>query len=447
MPSKIALIGRPNVGKSTLFNRLCRRRKAITHDRAGVTRDRKESVARLNGREVVLIDTGGMLPGSLGGIEAEIYAQANFAIGEAALCLLVVDAREGLNPLDAEVASLLRSQGKATLVAVNKADGAELQDRLAPDFYALGFPLVAVSAAHGLGIDDLTDLMVEMLPAPEDTPDKPADDVPSTLRLALIGRPNAGKSSILNALAGQSRVIVSPEAGTTRDAVDAALTIGGKPVVFVDTAGVRRKSRIEDSLEKLSVGQALTSAKKADVTCLVLDAPAGLASQDKKLIDFLDREKVPFLVLANKIDLVPKNELVNFKKELSQALSLCQHAPVLFISALAATGLSAIVTKAASLRAEAHRRIGTGELNRAAREALEKHQAPIVKGRRAKFYYLTQADVNPPTFVFFVNDPERVTPTYARYLENKLRSILNLKHAPLKLLFRGSHADPEQAKK
>ncbi|MBF0480244.1 MAG: ribosome biogenesis GTPase Der [Desulfovibrionaceae bacterium] len=439
MPPKIALIGRPNVGKSTLFNRLCRRRKAITHDRAGVTRDRKESLARLDGREVVLIDTGGILPGAIGGIEAEIVAQANFAIGEAALCLLVVDAREGLNPLDAEVAGMLRSKGKLTLVAVNKADGAELQDRLAPDFYALGFPLAAVSAAHGLGIDDLTDRIVEMLPPASETPEISEDDTPRDLRLALIGRPNAGKSSILNALAGQSRVIVSAEAGTTRDSVDAALTVGGKRVVFVDTAGVRRKSRIEDSLEKLT--------KKADVTCLVLDAPAGLASQDKKLIDFLDREKVPFLVLANKIDLVAKKDMADFKKDLSQALSLCQHAPVLFVSALAATGLSAIVTKAGALRAEAHRRIGTGELNRAAREALEKHQAPIVKGRRAKFYYLTQADVNPPTFVFFVNDPERVTPTYARYLENKLRSILNLRHAPLKLLFRGSHADPEAAKK
>jgi GTPase len=447
MPHKIALIGRPNVGKSTLFNRLCHRRRAITHDRPGVTRDRMESPARIEGRAVVLVDTGGMLPGSLDGIEAEVTAQAAFALGEAAICLLVVDAREGLNPLDVEVAGLLRVKGKKTLVAVNKADGAELQERLAPEFHALGFPLVAVSAAHGLGIDDLTETLAEMLPEGEPEDLTPAKDPARDLRLALIGRPNAGKSSIVNALAGQSRFIVSPVAGTTRDAVDVTVTIAGKPVVFVDTAGVRRKSRIDDSLEKLSVGQALTSVKRADVVCLVLDAPGGIAAQDKKLISYLDSEKVPFLVLANKIDLVPKKDLADFKKDMAKALSLCQHAPVLFISALAGSGLSAIVTKARSLRAEANRRVGTGELNRAAREALERHQAPLVKGRRAKFYYLTQAGVNPPTFVFFVNDPERVTASYARYLENKLRQILTLRHAPMKLLFRGSHGDPEPGKK
>ncbi|MDQ7832782.1 MAG: ribosome biogenesis GTPase Der [Desulfovibrionaceae bacterium] len=446
MQPVIALIGRPNVGKSTLFNRLARRTKAITHDRPGVTRDRLETRAIIEDREVILVDTGGMVlddPDSLGRM---VMDQAKAAIGQAHLVLFVADAREGLTGLDHDVAEILRQSAKPVLLAVNKADGEERAGEFAGDFYSLGFPLVPVSAAHGRGIPELREIIADLLPDAEDdkTPstDEEGADVeaaPRPLRLAMIGRPNAGKSSVVNALVGETRLIVSEVPGTTRDAVDVAFTRGGVPYVFVDTAGVRKKARIDDELERHTATRSLQSAKRADVAVLVIDAVGGVGMQDKKLIAFLDKEKTPFLVVINKIDLIPRDKMLALKKDMKDELRICPHVPVLYVSALRKKGLDRILDTARAIKAECGIRVGTGELNRVMRAVLDKHQAPVVKGRRAKFYYLTQTASEPPTFVFFVNDIERVRPSYAKYVENQLRRHFGLAMAPLRTLFRSSH--------
>lgn len=448
MPPVIALIGRPNVGKSTLFNRLARRTKAITHDRPGVTRDRLETRAIIDGREVTLVDTGGMVLDDPDGLARLVMDQARTAIGQAHLVLFVTDAREGLTGLDHDVAELLRQSAKPVLLAVNKADGEERAGEFAAEFYSLGFPLTPVSAAHGRGIPELREVIADLLPeavddeeASGDEEGKDKEDRP--LRLAMIGRPNAGKSSVVNALVGETRLIVSEVPGTTRDAVDVAFTRGGVPYVFVDTAGVRKKARIDDDLERHTATRSLQSAKRADVAVLVIDAAGGVGMQDKKLIAFLDKEKTPFLVVINKVDLIPRDKMLALKKDMKDELRICPHVPVLYVSALRRKGLDRILDTARAIKDECAIRVGTGELNRVMRQVLDRHQAPVVKGRRAKFYYLTQTAAEPPTFVFFVNDTERVRPSYAKYLENQLRRLFGLSMAPLRILFRSSHSGKE----
>lgn len=436
----IAIVGRPNVGKSTLFNRLVRARKALTHDQPGVTRDRIEAEADLDGRRVVVIDTGGMdAAAAEGSLDREVVIQADVAVTMAHVVLFVVDGREGLTGLDEEVAEKLRRSGKPVFLAVNKIDGEELESRLLSDFHALGFPLAPVSSAHGHGMSDLIEGLVERLPAAPE----PADETPDTperpLRLAMLGRPNAGKSSLVNALLGEQRVIVSEIAGTTRDCVDVTFERGGRRYTILDTAGVRRRARIDDGLERYSASRALSTAKRADVTVLVIDGPEGVAMQDKKLLSYLDKEKIPFMVAVNKIDLLDKAGQAALKLDVKEELRMVSHAPVLYVSALRGAGVKRMLSLAVEIMAECALRVGTGELNRVMRDVLDRHQAPMVGGRRAKFYYLTQSAEPPPTFVFFVNDAERVKPSYARYLENRLRAMFNLKMAPLKLYFRSSH--------
>lgn len=446
MPPVIALIGRPNVGKSTLFNRLARRSKAITHDRPGVTRDRIEARAVIENREVMLVDTGGMAPDDPGLLGRMVMEQAHTAIAQAHVVLFVVDARDGLMALDHDVAGMLRQCAKPVLVAVNKVDGEERAGELSAEFYSLGFPLVTVSAAHGRGVPELREILADLLP-PEDAPDvMPREDEEGgdrPLRLAMIGRPNAGKSSLVNALLGEKRLIVSEVPGTTRDAVDVAFARGEKRYIFVDTAGVRKKARIDDDLERHTVSRSLQSAKRADVAVLVIDAEGGVGMQDKKLIAFLDKEKTPFLVAVNKIDLIPKDRVPALKKDMREELRICPHVPVLYVSAFRKQGLARILETAEAIRTECAIRVGTGELNRVMRQVLDRHQPPMVKGRRAKFYYLTQTAAEPPTFVFFVNDTERVKPSYAKYVENQLRRLFGLAMAPLRILFRSSHTSKD----
>jgi GTPase len=443
----VAIVGRPNVGKSTLFNRLARKRRAITHDLPGVTRDRIQTEATLDGRRVLLIDTGGMEFDSDEGFDREVLAQARLAIEAAHVLALVVDGREGLNPLDEQVGALLRGSGKTVLLVVNKVDGPEMEDILSAEFHSLGFPLLAVSGEHGFNLNRMREELAGLLPEESDEPEITSapevkeEDKP--LRLAMLGRPNAGKSSIVNALLGEERLIVSEVAGTTRDAVDVTFERKGRRYVFVDTAGVRKRSRVDDGVEKFSVQRALASAKKSDAAILVIDAAGGLGTQDKKLIAFLDSEKTPFLIAINKIDLLTPKDLASLKKDLSFELRICPHVPTLYLSALSGRGLGKILKTAEEMRRECLVRIGTGELNRAMRTVLDKHQAPLVKRRRAKFYYLTQSEDTPPTFVFFVNNPDKVKPSYVKYLENGLRKLFNLRTAPLKLYFRSSHAPKE----
>ncbi len=450
MMPKVVLMGRPNVGKSTLFNRLIHSNRAITHDRPGVTRDRMEGVVRSRfGRDFTLVDTGGITldghhaavegPAGLRGFESEILRQAEIALGEADLVCMVADGRDGLTPFDEHLASYLRRSGRPVLLAVNKVDGAEKEDLMLAEFHGLGFPVVACSAEHGFNLRALDEEIRAMLPEEDAVGEAPAE----SLRLCLLGRPNAGKSSMVNAFLGKDRMIVSDRAGTTRDSVDVSMKIGGCVYTFVDTAGVRRPSRVTDSLERFSVNSSLKSASKADVTFLILDAAEGLTAQDKRLVELLDERRTPFLIAVNKIDLIPEKARPALIRDLRQALDFCAHIPVVPVSALSGEGLERILSLARRIRTECGIRISTGRLNRAMEETLTKHQAPVVRRVRPKFFYLTQAETEPPTFVCFVNDAERVAESYARYLEKSLRRLFGIRYAPIRLHLRSSHGKRE----
>ncbi|MDR1360127.1 MAG: ribosome biogenesis GTPase Der [Deltaproteobacteria bacterium] len=494
----VALLGRPNVGKSTLFNRLIRSNRAITHDRPGITRDRLVGVVHPGRPDAfLLIDTGGVSlgggktlapgPDGLRGFEEAVLAQAMEAVAEAALLCLVVDAREGLTPFDERLAAFLRKTAKPLLLVVNKVDGPERADLLLADFHGLGLDPVPCSAAHGYNLRALEDLLSQRLFAPASAggpeagsglaeysapfsgasgeiapvpalpslpaPPLPEEDAPCApqaglapsaadgpLRLAVLGRPNAGKSSLVNAMAGKERMIVSDLPGTTRDSVDVPVSLNGLSCVFVDTPGVRRPAQITDTLERYSVNSSLKSASKAEVTLLVLDASEGITQQDKRLIDLLHERRTPFLALMNKSDLFSAGERADLEKNFRRTLDFCAHVPLLFISALKQRNLGKIIPLAGKIRRECGLRIGTGLLNRALSLVLEQHQPPLLRRARARFFYLTPAETRPPTFVFFVSDAERVPPAYRRYLERALRSRFGIAHAPIRLHFRSSHA-------
>lgn len=453
---KVALLGRPNVGKSTLFNRLIRSNRAITHDRPGVTRDRMEGVVKSRGgKPFHLLDTGGVTldehsrvaegPEALHGFEGEILRQAEAAMEESAVYCLVVDGRDGLMPFDEHLAAHIRRRGKPVLLVVNKVDGLEREDEMLAEFHVLGFPMLAVSAEHGHNVRALEEELADLLPLSEEGEDDEASslDRDTTLRLAMLGRPNAGKSSIINTLAGETRMIVSEVAGTTRDSVDVPFVHDGKPCVFVDTAGVRRRTKIEDVLERFAVNSSLKSTTKAHVTLYVIDALEGVTSQDKRLVDLLNERKTPFMILVNKMDLVLRKERTALEKAFKELLEFCPHIPVIHVSALSGQNLNAIVPMAERIRAECQMRIPTGQLNRAMEEVLTRHQAPVVKRSRPKFFYLTQAEIAPPTFVFFVSDAERVHESYVRYLEKGLRRLFGLEHAPMRVRLRSSHKKKE----
>ncbi|MFP4084998.1 MAG: ribosome biogenesis GTPase Der [Desulfonatronovibrio sp.] len=433
----VVIAGRPNVGKSTLFNRLIRKNRAITHDRAGVTRDRLYGVVRYDDQErFALVDTGGLIPDTKDILEKEIFNQASEAIDMADLILLVVDGREGLTRLDEQLADMLRQSNKPVHLVINKVDGREKSHLLASDFFSLGLDMTTVSAAHGHNIPELIEDILARLP---DCLDEEKDETYQGLRFSFLGRPNVGKSSLLNTISGENRVMVSSTAGTTRDSVDISLEKNGRFYTFVDTAGVRRRTTIRDDLERFSVLRALKSSKRADIVFLVLDALSGLLAQDRKLLAFLDREKTPFIVLVNKIDLVPRAQQNKLKEMFKNELSYCSHAPVVYTSAITRAGLGGLIPLAEKLWDQCQIRIGTGELNRLVRDATTRHQPPSVKGKRAKIYYMTQAGSNPPEFVFFVNNDELVKPSYRKYLEKQIRKIFKLDMTPVRLVFRASH--------
>ncbi|MBU1003255.1 MAG: ribosome biogenesis GTPase Der [Proteobacteria bacterium] len=442
MLATIALIGRPNVGKSTLFNRMIRRNQAITHDQPGVTRDRMYAVVRPTneGRPYGLVDTGGMVPDGDGDFEREIMEQAKEAIGAAQAVLLVVDGREGLMPVDERVARDLRASGLPTMIVVNKVDGFE-QEGLTAEFHALGMEMLSVSASHGYGVNEMMDRVEQFLD--ENGIESTEDDVEEDkqgLRIAMLGRPNAGKSSLINAMLGEHRMIVSDQAGTTRDSVDVTFDRQGKKYTFVDTAGVRRRTRITEDLEHFSIMKALKSSQKAQVAILVLDGTQALSHQDQRLIHFLDKEKTPFIVAVNKSDLITDKEtLTELKEHFNKELAIVKHAPVVYTSAVTKAGLGAILPLAEKLFAECSLRVGTGQLNRIMQAVIDRHQPPLIKRRRAKFYYMTQADTMPPTFVFFVNDSKLILPSYARYMEGQVRKLVGLTMAPILIRFKGTH--------
>jgi len=447
----VALVGRPNVGKSTLFNRLLRKSRSITHDMPGVTRDRIYGECRMGDVRFDLIDTGGMVleseatPELSKDFEDEIFEQAQEAINEAHAIIFVVDGKEGLTPLDRQAAEYVRRSGKPIFMLVNKIDGSEFEAELTAEFHSMGLEFMPVSAAHGFNLTDVRK-RVRKFVVGLDVPSDEDDGIERGLKLTMLGRPNAGKSSIINAVIGKDRLIVSDVAGTTRDTIDVTFEKKDKRYTFVDTAGVRRRANIQDHLEKISVIRALKNAKRSDVTILTIDITLGVGRQDKRLIEFLAKEKVPFIVVVNKADLVPRKETNMALEAFRRELRIIPHVPIVMTSAHKGVGIGKLLPLAEAMRKECEIRIGTGILNRSLQAVLERQQPPVVKRRRPKFFYVTQADEEIPTFVFFCNDHTLVKQAYTRYLENQFRKMLGINTAPINIVFRSSHDKKEWEK-
>lgn len=424
---KIALVGRPNVGKSTLFNRIAGRRKAITDSRPGSTRDRNYAQASWQGSAFELIDTGGLLLESDDPLLGPASKQAELAIDEADLVVLVVDARAGLIPDDKAIAARLRRKGKQVLVAVNKVEGSE--DALG-EFPRLGFPhMLSISAEHGLGVGDLLDEAMSLVPkvaAPEEET--------RPLRIALVGRPNVGKSSLLNRYLGSERALVSPIPGTTRDAVDSLLVKGDKRYVFVDTAGLRRSRLLKENVDHVSVVQARRSLERADVAVLLLDATEGMREMDATIAGYADKAGRAVVVAVNKWDLADENKLKQrtTEEEVRHALKFLSWAPVVFISAQSGKGLTALLKAAERAHESSRTRITTGQLNRLLAQATQSFLPKAVKGNQpVKILFGTQIGVAPPTFALSLNHPVELHFSYKRYLENQLRKAFGFEGTPI----------------
>jgi len=443
MSALVALVGRPNVGKSTLFNRLAGRPLALVDDRPGVTRDRHYSAIKLDGRRGTLIDTGGFDPTDLDPLVGQIKAQALAALEQADLTVLVVDGKDGLSPHDRELANLIRRSGRPYLVAVNKIDSYEKEINLV-EFHEMGLDhLWPVSAAHGYGLKDFKAELAQWLSPAEEEED--SDDAPP--KVAVIGRPNAGKSSLINKLVGEERLVVDNRPGTTRDAVDVAIEHNGRPYVFVDTAGVRRKGKVDEKLEKLSVMRALKSLDKADIAILVVDSLEGLSDQDAHIAGYAHERGRPVIIMANKWDSVKGK--AQTQKDLQKALDLkmafLEKAPVITASARTGLRLDQIFGYIDRIMAQYRFRASTAEVNRVIETAVEAHTPPYAGRGRLKFYYSTQVRTQPPTFVVFTNKPESVHFSYQRFLVNRLKEAFGLDLAPVRLILRarsGRHERP-----
>ncbi len=472
----VAIVGRPNVGKSTLFNRIVGHRKAIVEDRARTTRDRLYGVAEWNGRRYVVIDTGGMEIDPGDAIEERVQEQARLAIEEADVIVFVVDAAAGETPADQEVAQLLRRAQSPVIMAINKADNERLEMQGA-EFLRLGWDQwCSISALHGRGSGDLLDAIVGALPQesfdelerkrreaeaeelveeiddgilPEPGEDEVAavaggtawfDDDAPVPRIAIVGRPNVGKSSLLNQLLGEERAIVSDIPGTTRDAIDTTLEWQGRELRLVDTAGLRRRGKIASgpAAERYSALRALKALGRADVCVLVLDARDGLAAQDAHVAGYVVDEGVGLVLAINKWDLVEKDDKTfeEYVERIRQEAPFLHFAPIVAISALTGQRAGKVLDEALTIAAERRRRIPTATLNKVLSEAVSRHQPPAVKGRRARFYYATQATIEPPTFVLFASDAKSVHFSYRRFIENRIRDAFDFEGTPLRLIFR-----------
>ncbi|MBL8157124.1 MAG: ribosome biogenesis GTPase Der [Anaerolineae bacterium] len=445
----VALVGRPNVGKSTLFNRLVGERMAVTDPIPGTTRDRIQSESDWRGLVFDVVDTGGIevyqpkgtrdtTPLAEGSIDfvPQIKAQALQAVQDADLVIMLVDATHGITAADEEIAEILRRhEGKPILVAANKVDTPKIKDN-AFDFYGLGVGEVyPISAYHGGGVGDLLDAVVDALqtnPLPEEEED---DDL---LRIAIVGRPNVGKSSLLNLLMGEERAIVSPIAGTTRDAIDSEITWHGETVRLIDTAGIRRRGKIEPGVEKFSVLRSMRAIERADVVLLLIDAVDGVTEQDQHIAGYVMESHKSIVLIVNKWDVLEKDEFTinRFRETLRQKFDFLPDPPALFISALTGQRVHQVLETANRIWENRFHRIPTAELNRLLRASVQKHPPPTSGTKRLKLLYLSQVAVNPPVFLFHVNDTRLVHFTYKRYLENQIRTLFPFEGTPIRLSFR-----------
>ncbi|MBR2098886.1 MAG: ribosome biogenesis GTPase Der [Firmicutes bacterium] len=429
----VAIVGRPNVGKSTFFKKVVGRRISIVEDTPGVTRDRIIAEAEWTGHHFFVIDTGGIEPDSKEIIPAQMRMQAELAMDMADVILFLVDGRDGLTTADEEVGAMLRRKGKDVILVANKIDTAKMPDHYY-DFYELGLgEPFAISSTNQLGLGDLLDEIVSRFPE-KSMAEEDEDDI----KIAIIGKPNVGKSSIVNAFVGEERVIVSDIAGTTRDSIDTPFEKDGVKYTLIDTAGIRRRSKVTDDVEKFSVVRAVAAIERCDVALLVIDATEGVTEQDKKIAGIAHEAGKGIIVVVNKWDLVAKetNTMRDFERRVKGEMVFMSYAPVLFTSALKGQRLPQVLETARSVAEMRAMRVSTGQLNNLIQDAMMMNNPPSDKGRRLKIYYVTQVGVKPPLFSFQVNDRELMHFSYSRYLENKIRDAYSFAGTSIKFVFR-----------
>jgi GTPase len=433
----VAIVGRPNVGKSTLFNRMSRRNQALVGDIPGITRDRNYAQINWEEKTFTIVDTGGYVTLESSGMEDLTREQILIALDEADIILFVADGKTGLHPEDAFLVDLLRRTSKPIFFAVNKIDGPE-QRRNINEFYELGLDhLYPLSAAHGYGVGEIMTDLTDSLP--ETAPDTEEDADAAEIRVAIVGRPNVGKSTLVNHLLGAQRVIVSPSPGTTRDAVDSVLERKGQRYLLIDTAGIRRKGKTRERLEKVSVLRALQSIDRSHVSLILLDPTEGITDQDLHIAGYIQERYRACIVGVNKWDAVENDgkQAARFLEGVRDRFRFAPFAPILTFSALSGHRVAKIIPTVREVFQHYSQRITTGILNRGLEQALQHHEPPVVRGRRLKFYYATQASVRPPTFVLFCNYPDAIHFSYERYLTNQFREAFGLTKTPIRLVFRG----------
>ena len=432
----VSIVGRPNVGKSTLFNRLIGRRRAAVADEPGVTRDLNYGDVEELGRAFTLVDTGGFEPASEDEILRQVREQATLAIEDSDVIVFLMDGRAGLTPQDREIAGMLRRAEKPVLYAVNKIDAPSLEAG-AMEFYGLGASeVIPVSAEHGLGLADLMDAVIAHLPEAEDAPEHG-----ERVKIALVGRPNVGKSSLLNRLIGKQRSIVSNIAGTTRDSVDTPFDLNGRVYLFIDTAGIRKKGKVSLRLENYCVMEAIRSIDRCDVAALVLDGGVGVQGQDERIAGLIEDRKKCCVIIVNKWDIVEKD--THTTKHATEAirnkLPFLTYPPVLFTSALTGQRVPLVLETATEVFDKSCERVRTSVLNKVVETLYYKHRPPAYRGREIKFYYATQSGTAPPAFVIFTNHPEGIIESYKRYVVNELRASLGMETVPMKVYYRQRH--------
>jgi GTP-binding protein len=436
---RVVIVGRPNVGKSTLFNRLAGRRRALTHDLPGMTRDRLTDVVELDdGRRYELTDTGGLEYGEspMSAYAGEIKDQAQRALRDADFILFVVDGAAGLLSEDREIAQDLRAEASKTILIVNKTDRKDAEEA-APEFWELGFErMMPMSAEHGTGVDDVIDAITEIIPAASE--DDAEDDEQAPVKVAIIGRPNVGKSSLLNRLTQDERAVVSPISGTTRDAIDSDIVRNGKPYLLIDTAGIRRKGKTTDEAEKLAVISARKAIERCEIGLVMIDAEDGVTSQDATVAGYAEDEGKAALILVNKWDAGQheQDDYKKFEEQLRFKLKFLSYAPLLFISAKTGRNVEKIFPKIDQIVEAYRRKFRTSELNTVLEKAMTAHHAPTVRGKPRRFYYVTQLKSGPPTFALFSNVDDPLHFSYRRYLENQFRDAFGLVGCPIHFVIR-----------
>lgn len=429
----VAIVGRPNVGKSTLFNRLIGRRKAIVKEEPGVTRDLNYWDVEEGGFTFTLVDTGGFEPDVKEGIPARIKELTQLTIESADIIIFLMDGREGVTPSDKEVVHILRKVAKPIIYTVNKIDSPK-QDSYIAEFYSLGVePIIPISAEHGRNIDELLKGILAIIPK---VPLVEAKD--ERVKIAVVGRPNVGKSTLVNKLLGYERVLVNEAPGTTRDAIDTPFDVGGRRYTLIDTAGIRKKARISRTLERYCVMEAIRSIDRCDVALLVIDAMEGVTGQDERIASLAYNRGKGCIIVVNKWDLVEKGARTTYEytEWIRERMRFLAYAPIVFTSALTGQRVSRIIGLVDKVAEELRRRIPTSRLNQFFRGFIKDHRSPLYKGKEVKIYYITQTSVGPPTFVAFTNYPEGIPPSYERFLVNRIREGLGLDMVPVNVIFR-----------